>query len=36
MPVHSTDLLIAMILPLLDLLTQFLHGSNVVGQTLPR
>src|SRR5260370_22245515 len=36
LPVRGADSLIAMILPALDLLTQFFHGGNVVRQALPR
>ncbi len=36
LPVHRADLLVTMILPLLNLLTEVLDGGNVVGQTLPR
>ncbi len=36
LPVHRTDSLVAMILPVLNLLTEVLDSRNVVGQTLPR
>src|SRR5258708_13049370 len=36
LPVDRAHLLVAVVLPLLDLLTELLKGGNVVGQTLPR
>lgn len=36
LPVDRADLLVTLILPLVRLLTEFLHGCNVVCQALPR
>ncbi|MFL5696389.1 MAG: hypothetical protein ACJ797_04710 [Ktedonobacteraceae bacterium] len=36
LPVHGADLLVAMVLPALNLLAEVLDGGNVVGQALPR
>jgi len=35
LPVDRADLLVALILPLLRLLTKFLNSRNVVGKALP-
>jgi hypothetical protein len=35
LPVHCADSLVAMILPTLNLLTEFLDGHNIASQTLP-
>ena len=36
LPVHRTDLLVAMLLPALNLLTKLINRSDIVRQTLPR